>query len=69
MKDPDSELQPVPLRFQLSGRLRNIGKLRHWYTAIAEASVVTGPICLSLLIDLELSLPRHLKEREATNAW
>lgn len=34
----DSEkLAPVPLRQELVGRLRNMGKLRHWQMAVAEA--------------------------------
>lgn len=31
------KLDPVPLKLQLEGRLRNMGKPRHWYMAIAEA--------------------------------
>lgn len=30
-------LSPVPLRQELSGRLRNIGKPKHWLMAVAEA--------------------------------
>jgi hypothetical protein len=32
-----SELVPVPLQLELCGRLRNIGKPKHWYMAVAEA--------------------------------
>jgi hypothetical protein len=31
------ELQPVEFRQELAGRLRNIGKLKHWWMAVAEA--------------------------------
>src|SRR5690242_1555027 len=36
--DLNSEkLVPVPLRQELAGRLRNMGKLKHWQMAVAEA--------------------------------
>lgn len=31
------EMQPVEIRQELAGRLRNIGKLKHWWMAVAEA--------------------------------
>jgi anti-sigma regulatory factor (Ser/Thr protein kinase) len=31
------KLAPVPLRQELAGRLRNMGKLKHWQMAVAEA--------------------------------
>ncbi len=37
MNGSASELLPVPLRLELSGRLRNVGKIKHWYMGIAEA--------------------------------
>ncbi|MEQ1851621.1 MAG: ATP-binding protein [Chthoniobacteraceae bacterium] len=30
-------LEPVSLKLELKGRLRNVGKLKHWYVSIAEA--------------------------------
>ena len=33
-----SALSPVPLQLELGGRLRNIGKPKHWYMAVAEAT-------------------------------
>ncbi len=36
--DAKSEkLAPVPLRHELTGRLRNLGRLKHWQMAVAEA--------------------------------
>jgi len=32
-----TSLVPVPLELELAGRLRNIGRPKHWYMAIAEA--------------------------------
>ena len=31
------DMSPVPLRQELRGRLRNIGKLTNWFMAVAEA--------------------------------
>ena len=35
--DDAKSLAPVPLEMELGGRLRNIGRPKHWYMAIAEA--------------------------------
>jgi hypothetical protein len=32
-----ASLAPVPLELELGGRLRNIGRPKHWYMAIAES--------------------------------